>query len=95
MTDMASTAGVVGNGIAIGLTNGTDNAGMVNIATSSIGITGKTDYYGSSVSSSTVAVGNYALGTIGLTTDSTKSGIVADLSSATTSLTVNVWERTA
>jgi len=95
LTDVSSTAGVVGNGIAIGLTNGTDNAGMVNIATSSIAITGKKDYYGESVSSSTVAVGNYALGTIGLTTDSTKSGMVADLASATTLLTVNIWERTA
>lgn len=85
------TLKVKGNGTAVGLTNGTSNAGMVNISTSSIGIIGKTDYYGASVSSSTVATGNYALGTIGITEDATKSGIIANTTDSVSTYSGNKY----
>ena len=67
---------VIGNGISVGLTNGTDNANMN---------TGGNDYifaaikegYGQQVSTAWQA-GNPINGKLGITTDPTKSGIIAD-----------------
>lgn len=83
---LGSSAPVVGNGIAIGLTNGTQNTGMIS---NQQRLEGNTAFYGQDV-------GSYISGgsaftdvkAIGLTKDPNKSGIIADLSNATAA-TVN------
>ena len=74
---LASGKAVVGNGIALGLTNGTNYYGMVNGLTNVNGALGLyTGDYGNSVSSThTIANYNTNQGVIGITTDPTKSGL--------------------
>ncbi len=75
-------AAVVGNGMSLGLTNGTNNAGLVirydNTDGSRLG--GNIPSYGSSVGT-TASNSGYTneLMSLGITTDPTKSGIVANL----------------
>lgn len=73
----ADTLGVVGNGMTLGLTNGTDNVGVCCTTEqgSSYGLRANASRYGTPVST-----GNFGLnvaGSFGVTTDATKSGIVA------------------
>lgn len=80
-----------GNGMTLGLTNGTSNGGLSTDATREF--VPYTGVYGQPVG--TAVSGNIAFaqqGT-GITTDATKSGIIADTSSLT--LAVNIFERTA
>jgi len=79
------TAPVIGNGICVGLTDGTNYGGM-NYG-QNIGLFGSTSMYGqpfpntqSSLTMPTLVTG------CGVTTDPTKSGLIADLSNITTSL---------
>lgn len=85
-SDFANTAGVKGNGIVLGLTNGTDNAGVgcTTASGSSYGLRAIGTLYGEPVSTGNKS-GNIA-GAFGVTTDATKSGIIADLSNITTAL---------
>lgn len=89
-----SKAPVIGNGTAIGLTNGTDS-GVMNISN------GDKHSIGLAVTNSKVNVGqstedysspsiNYRAG--GLTTNPEKSGMVADIGSAN-GIMVNIWKR--
>lgn len=74
-----------GTGITLGLTNGTTNAGTGFISSSSIALTTKSTIYGNSVSETAISAGDNIIGTIGVTTDSTKSGITTGISNVTSS----------
>jgi len=81
-----------GNGKTLGLTNGSQNFGLFNSANDSIQIAGQGGY-GQDVGYTTRGSGTNANVFCGITTDETKSGIIADTSSLT--LAVNIFERTA
>lgn len=86
---LGGLAPVRGNGMALGLTNGTDNAGLVTDSRSSDDLRASQSKYGSSVSSQDAQHFTSGIrGILGVTSDSSKSGIVADLSDATAA-TVN------
>lgn len=95
VTSVNSTAGVKGTGKTLGLTNGTDNAGLV------VNPTGTTDYvlgaatnkWNASVSKGWPNPTASDLGVYGVTTDASRSGLTADITRS--SLTVNIWKRTA
>lgn len=82
-------AAVVGNGTALGLTNGAYNASLSGVGTN-FQIYAGTNIYGQEIPNSTTANGNSLSGVIGVTTDPTKSGIVANLPT----ITVNIFRRT-
>ena len=67
---LASGNAVVGNGMTLGLTNGTDSYGM----TASADLSGNSTYYGSNVSTSSTSGAN-AAGILGVTPDPEYSGI--------------------
>jgi hypothetical protein len=74
---LASGNAVVGNGMSLGLTDGTSNAGLVNFGSSSLGHLGATtqdygDNIGAARSGESYPAGDKV---IGVTTDPTKSGI--------------------
>lgn len=76
---LEGVAPVVGNGMTLGLTDGTSLCGLKN-ATEKGGLVGRTDVYGSSVGSTgTSSSAVFANNTVGITTDPTKSGIEAHL----------------
>jgi hypothetical protein len=69
---------VVGNGMTLGLTNGTNNAGTV--WASGAALDTKKTQYGQPVSTTAQSSSGGITGVIGITTDSSKSGIIADTS---------------
>ena len=73
-----STIPVMGNGIALGFTNGTYNVGA-RTQGSSGSLSFLQDAYGQPIST-TASVQAAKTGTFGVTTDATKSGVVADVS---------------
>lgn len=75
-------AQVKGDGKTLGLTNGSLNSGLIYTD----GVYFSSGAYGKSVSTSDLGSAPNLSGTIGVTTDPTKSGIIADLSTITTSL---------
>lgn len=88
-----ASAPVVGNGMTLGLTDGTNNFGIQNWnVTLQNGTLTSTTTYGKNVGT-TGSASSAENKSLGLTTDGTKSGIVANVSSD--SLTVNIWKRTA
>lgn len=78
---LGSLAPVLGNGLALGLTDGSVDFGMIGPNGSYLGVS--TESFGANLSSASGRVTNIDGKTIGVTTDSTKSGLVADLSEAT------------
>ena len=80
---LGDNAPVIGNGMTLGLTNGTLNLGLTGYSDSNGNrIQGKTGIYGVDVG--TQGAGDTAgNGGIGITSDPTKSGVIADLSNAT------------
>ncbi|MCR5265161.1 MAG: hypothetical protein K6E29_01035, partial [Cyanobacteria bacterium RUI128] len=74
-------APVVGNGISLGLTDGTNDAAMGYLTSSYARLFTSVDNFGGAVGSTTPsgASGLTNLKTIGVTTDKTKSGLIADL----------------
>lgn len=85
---ITENAPVRGNGSALGLTDGTSNYGLGKMFINNIGLLqGGTNWYdtqaGTSSSAGTTPANNISLG---ITTDGTKSGIVADFSQYTTVL---------
>lgn len=95
VSSIADTAPVKGDGKALGMMNGTQNfalgtrGGETEIIHSRNG-------YGQSIGSGSVPNENdYAAAYAGLSTDATKSGVIADTSSLATSKTMYIWERTA
>jgi len=84
-----TNAPVKGTGMALGLTNGTRNIGLgYNNA-----VCVNDQSYGSAVGTSTGSAQNPGAKTLGLTTDSSNSGITATVTR--TNLTINIWKRTA
>lgn len=84
---LGDTAPVIGNGMTLGLTSGTDDLGLYS-QSNSVVVT-SANVYGSNVgtSSSTINPGN---GSLGVTEDSAASGLIADLTSATAA-TINTF----
>ena len=76
---IAGQAPVIGNGLAIGLTNGTGTGGLYG--NTNTNLQNQRDVYGASISNGTVATNSTINGKLGLTTDPDKSGMIADLSS--------------
>lgn len=73
----ALNGAVVGNGIILGLTNGTINGGLFESSGSPYEITARTGAYGQIVGSNT-GTGTILSKTLGVTTDSTKSGMIVE-----------------
>lgn len=96
LVDINSSAPVLGDGKALGLTDGTTNAGLNTINAGNTGtLIGNPNQYGEDVGhlDGTNSYLTFSKA-VGVTTDSTKSGIIADTSSLATNLTVNIWKRT-
>ena len=91
LTDIPTQLSSKGNGMTLGLTNGSTNGGMVFNRNGYM--SAYSNSYGTAVGTSGSSLINQTLASLGLTTDSTKSGIVTDTNA--TSLTVNLWQRTA
>lgn len=83
--ELDNNAPVVGNGMTLGLIDGTTNYGLVQSGGNVNRLDTDTAGYGVNVGSSFNGSSSSSK-TIGVTTDSTKSGIIADLASITTSL---------
>lgn len=77
---IGKNAPVIGNGLTLGLTDGTDNYGLQGTSVDSLS-TGK-GAYGTAVGTATGTI-NAPNKNLGVTTDGTKSGVVADLSENT------------
>lgn len=78
---LGSSAPVIGNGTAIGITDGTTNYGLGGVSTET-GIRGGSGEYGHVVGEAFTVGSAFAGNNFGLTTDPTKSGMIADLSGA-------------
>lgn len=89
-----NTVPVKGNGMTLGLTDGTDFAGLQKGTDTWQGQTFGYTVYGTNVGTTGSSWNHSNDKSWGVTTDSTKSGIVADMSSVNT-ITTNVWIRTA
>lgn len=76
---LATSAPVVGNGIALGLTNGTSEGGLATKYTESSTFLGASPSKIGEDISTTGATDLYIRGTLGVSTDPEKSGVVADL----------------
>jgi hypothetical protein len=95
-----SKAAVVGNGMALGITADPSSGNFGTMATSNdgdSGFKGRLAFSSSSYGKTLPATGGrntstYLNNAFGITTDSTKSGLVANVSS--TSITVNIFRRT-
>lgn len=81
MLPLGDTAPVVGNGMTLGLTNGTDNLGPSTLTGQAIygGFGVSTEFYGKNIGTQGTLTYTYD-GSVGVTTDSTKSGLIANLS---------------
>lgn len=84
---LGSSAPVIGNGIAMGFTDGTLNVGTISYNRQ---LDTNTAFYGQNVGTSVQGGSGFStdVKAVGLTADPSKSGIIADLSSATAA-TVN------
>lgn len=78
---IGTTAPVVGTGMTLGLTNGSVNLGLTSGSGGTVNVT--TSRYGQPVTSSVGSYSNTNNSSLGVTTDSTKSGLVADLTNVT------------
>lgn len=77
-----SSVQVKGNGMTLGLTNGSGNYGLkLGVAGTNQGLGILPGTFGTGVGTSSAQGGTSILQTIGVTTDPTKSGIIADISS--------------
>ena len=84
--ELDATAPVVGNGITLGITNGTLNAGLIYNPNNNIGADFNQGVYGSPVYSFPGGSTLNGMQSVGVTTDPTKSGLAVLLSDITTSL---------
>ena len=92
VTDINSTAPVVGNGKGLTLTNGTNEYGIQNDCDNSACAWGKSSTnVGGSIGSSANRDTSQRATIFGVSTDPTKSGIEANITSTT--LSVTIWER--
>lgn len=80
---IGTSAPVIGNGMNLGLTDGTNNIGLqVGVVATNAGLGGTIANYGGNVGTSVAVSGWTSNKTMGVTTDGTKSGLIADLSQA-------------
>lgn len=97
VTSVNSTAGVKGTGKTLGLTNGSKNVGIKGqvYAGSNLALGASTLMYdkNNGTTGGDQWDGNDIAGGLGVVTSSSTSGLTADITSS--SLTVNIWERTA
>ena len=91
VTGIASTAPCKGNGMTLGTTDGTHLGALGN--NSGLQYFGSTAGYGQNVGYTVNNTSQTAGKTVGITTDATKSGIVADTSGLATTLAVNIFRR--
>ena len=84
---VGGTAPVHGTGMALGLTDGTSQNGLGFIAGSYF--SSRSGNYGAAAGTALSGTADFGSTGIGVTTDSAKSGLVADLSSAFGSITIN------
>ena len=99
VTNINTSASVKGNGMTLGLTDGTNNYGLALASNSGSNYRiGWPDLYGTAIgtssSASSTTTAEISKGA-SITTDGTKSGIIADLSNISSSITVTIWERIA
>lgn len=83
-TDIADELAVKGNGMAIGITGANGyTGGLIHNYSNFYGLTGASTSYGQAANTIITSAGSYppSVSTIGLTTDASKSGIVAQTSS--------------
>lgn len=80
---IGTSAPIIGNGLAIGLTDGTNLGGLNTASGSALNV--QTGNYGANVGAATSGSNLTSLKNIGLTTDPDKSGLIADLSGASAS----------
>ena len=81
---LGSTAAVIGNGLTLGLTNGTTTGGLIGNTSDSGTLYAKADIQGNPPAGSPIGIGGDAMGgVLGVTSDPTYSGLIADLSTAT------------
>lgn len=79
---LANTVPVIGNGLTLGLTNGQVNVGLVSQHTNGQGyVASYTNIYGQPVGTGASTIAGSTI-SLGVTTDPTKSGIVAQLDEA-------------
>ena len=79
-------APVKGTGKSLGMTNGVDYGGVAGVNQGQYGnLVGKTDLYNANVSNGAQVNANRLMGTLGVTTDASMSGLVTVLSSSTSS----------
>lgn len=92
LTDIPVTLEAKGNGKTLGFTDGIKNFGLTTSGDAGNPIVPHTSLYDTNIGT---PLGSGSASTVnasfGLTTDSTKSGIVVDTNA--TSLTVNIWKR--
>lgn len=94
ITSVNTSVPVKGNGKTIGLTDGTNNWGLVNNGNSATWEMYNTRAYGTNIGTQNSGVnGPNTNKTVGITTDPENSGIVGTITR--TDLTVNIWKRTA
>lgn len=90
VTSVSNTASVQGNGMTLGMTNGTYTGGLQTNTSGTTGI--RQEIYGKDVG--TAGGASFTDGTSwGITTDPTKSGMIANVSSQT--LQLNIFRRVA
>lgn len=82
ISNKALSGAVKGNGLALGLTDGTNEGGLATSTISTYGLFGNTGSAGNAVGSSPASAEFPALKLAGIVTDSSKSGIVAEESTA-------------
>lgn len=85
----ATTLPVKGTGMTLGLTNGTNDAGLSQ--NGSHLFNSQSAQYGKAVSTTTYGWNSPVDGALGVTTDSSKSGIVADISELTNQYGINCY----
>lgn len=83
--ELDAAAPVVGNGMTMGLTDGTNNYGLTQWG-ASVTSFGSTGGYGTGIGNAPSGTGSIFNKTIGITSDGSKSGIIADLANITSSV---------
>ncbi len=90
---LGNIAPVIGNGISLGLTDNQQSGILASISDANLNnIKFGTSNFGSAVG--TTPTWSYPSSkTLGITTNSSKSGIIADLTQSTNAINVYVWKR--
>ena len=93
VVDIDSNIAVKGNGLCLGITNGSGTAAFYHYKANTAYVNVENTRYGTPVGGSVSNNGGTLYGGLGVTTDSEKSGLVGTAN--TTKLEVKIWKRTA